>query len=349
MVSAKELVAIIAFIVVENCFLWAAFSANDLKIAIFAQINGYEGTRPTAIKQAPDQFSSPSGQPRSSTSVEPGVMATTTAFKQALDQFSSPSGQPRSNTSVEPGVMATIQVAQLPFWRNYAHLSKEPTEFWIEVGANSIGLLRDQMQRQGNFDNGAFLVSFEPLLDKYAWLLQAMHKRLHRGQLGLQHKHGIVLPYAVGCSGQTTFYITPIDGCSSLLKPRGKEFASDPNKQKWKTKIGRDCAVEAEQRTVPCISLEKVIREWLEARDIAYIKIDAQGFDLQVVKSAGRMMHKLKNVYMETQCDNAAMLYKGQPNCSSVYVEMIRLGFKTKFDPQTCLKCVETNVLFFRP
>ena len=38
---------------------------------------------------------------------------------------------------------------------------------------------------------------------------------------------------------------------------------------------------------MPCISLEEVIDDWLGGQEVELLKIDAQGFDLQVVRSAG--------------------------------------------------------------
>lgn len=78
------------------------------------------------------------------------------------------------------GVIAPIQLAKMPCRTNWAHLSPAPTEFWLEVGANGFDYLREEMEKKGAFGRGAFLLSFEPLLDKYA--RPRFSKRINREQ-----------------------------------------------------------------------------------------------------------------------------------------------------------------------
>ena len=42
-----------------------------------------------------------------------------------------------------------------------------------------------------------------------------------------------------------------------------------------------------EKRRVPSVSLEVVLRDWLAGRRVALAKVDAQGLDVGVVRSAG--------------------------------------------------------------
>lgn len=252
--------------------------------------------------------------------------------------------------SQENGLFANIQVAAFPFQRNFGNLPEVPSEFYLEVGSNSRNVMQDDTKMKAAFARGAFLITFEPLIDKYAQLLTRYDggQADHRRQLGLQHEHGLVLPFAVGCSGSAAFHVAQVDGCSSVLPMRGSAFGADPKSAKWPAWVKDDCAKDLEQRTVPCVSLEQVIGDWLGGKDVAHIKIDAQGFDLNVVKSAGKHVEKLKSVHMEVQCDSAAMIYVDQPNCTSVYTEMSRLGFQTRFDPASCKTCTEANLDFHR-
>jgi FkbM family methyltransferase len=195
------------------------------------------------------------------------------------------------------------------------------------------------------FGRGAYLLSFEPLLDKYAFL----QKTSRNHDLGMQHIHGMVIPFAVGCKGTATFNIAPNDGCSSLLPPN-PTFVSEQKRAsvKWFHWVGGSCATNAENRTVPCISLEEVIRDWLNGFNVKHIKIDAQGFDLNVVKSAGSMVDRIESIKMEVLCEGAARLYANQPTCKDVQREMIKLGFKPEFNMAQCSSCVETDVYFTR-
>ena len=114
----------------------------------------------------------------------------------------------------------------MPFERNWQHLAVDPFFFFLEVGANNHELERDflepMLQDRSGFGNaGGFLISFEPLLDKYGFLLAYGAPSMHFANLGLQHRRTLVLPYAVStCDGPTaTFHVAPIDGCSSLRAP----------------------------------------------------------------------------------------------------------------------------------
>jgi len=41
----------------------------------------------------------------------------------------------------------------------------------------------------------------------------------------------------------------------------------------------RRCGTLRQVRRVPAVSLETVIAEWLGGRKVAYVKVDAQGYD----------------------------------------------------------------------
>jgi len=126
-------------------------------------------------------------------------------------------------------------------------------------------------------------------------------------------------------------------------------FTKDPNSAKWEAWVAKTCAHEAEQREVPCVMLETVLESWLHGRDVSFVKLDAQGFELEIVKSAGGHVDKLKKVQMELVCDNAAKLYVGQLNCSSTHAEMLKLGFTSGFDPASCRTCkTEMDGVFMR-
>ena len=87
------------------------------------------------------------------------------------------------------------------------------------------------------------------------------------------------------------------------------------------------CLSGAERRTVPCISLQHVIESWLSGQEVYFLKIDAQGYDMKVVQSAGPMLPKVQNIELEGACDNAPRLYPGAPNCSTIWNFMNRAGY----------------------
>ena len=122
---------------------------------------------------------------------------------------------------VPPGLFANVQVAHLPFQRNWQHLNGDPSHFFLEVGANNHELERDFLEPLLQDGAGGFLISFEPLIDKYGFLLSNRDDSPYFMNLGLQHRRGLVLPHAVStCEGPTaTFHVSPVDGCSSLRAP----------------------------------------------------------------------------------------------------------------------------------
>jgi len=159
----------------------------------------------------------------------------------------------------------------------------------LEIGANS----RDTMDLQFLPQHpDAFLLSFEPLLDKYATLLQRNSRPDRRSPLGHHHARGIVLPFAVSSqdNGVATLKISgQIDGCASLLDAVSSYFS---------TRCTNRSGV-AEARRVPTVSLWRVMESWLPGRDVQLAKVDAQGLDVDVIQSAREHVHRLKAVQLE--------------------------------------------------
>lgn len=176
--------------------------------------------------------------------------------------------------------------------------------------------------------HNAFLVSFEPLLDKWATLLARNTRSRHAGQLGHHHPRGVALPFAVSDhEGFSDFHVSPRDGCSSLKRQH------KPERGDWKSRsfIMRECAKTVQVRRVPCITLRTVLQSWLGGRPVARIKIDAQGVDLAVMQSAGEEnLLSVGEVVMEVLHDSCDGLYSGQPNCTTVTSEMLGMGFATR-------------------
>ena len=104
----------------------------------------------------------------------------------------------------EDAMVAQVQLVRLPL---------VPEQFReriiIELGANTVYTVRDTLLKQPRFKNH-FVVSFEPLLDKYASNLAARSKAVMRAALGHHHRRGVILPFAVG----------PTEGVLDLQVPR---------------------------------------------------------------------------------------------------------------------------------
>jgi hypothetical protein len=188
---------------------------------------------------------------------------------------------------------------------------------WVEVGCNARDTLSHLITYPENQD--VLLVQFEPLLDKFAALLAANTVPEAPSRLGFSGPRTIVLPFAVspGMSSTVPFHVAALDGCSSLLESTQLEpleakiwghllvlGSGDPDM----SHIISQCQKHAFTTQVPTISLESFFDlvfgqpggapRFEEGGDlggdhdhnrhphgsvsIEYIKIDAQGFDLQV-------------------------------------------------------------------
>eukprot|EP00308_Calcidiscus_leptoporus_P009107 CAMPEP_0119359250 /NCGR_PEP_ID=MMETSP1334-20130426/7183_1 /TAXON_ID=127549 /ORGANISM="Calcidiscus leptoporus, Strain RCC1130" /LENGTH=475 /DNA_ID=CAMNT_0007373889 /DNA_START=26 /DNA_END=1454 /DNA_ORIENTATION=- len=167
----------------------------------------------------------------------------------------------------------------------------------------------------------SFLVTAEPLLDKYA---RAIGRRTTADQarerfepLSQHHRRGIVLPIAVGPAppeGEArAFKVGGTAGCSSLL-----------NSSKHGS-YGRWCDRVSEVRRVWTFPLATVLG-WM-GRPVDFVKIDAQGADLMIVQSGGTMLHHVRAVQLEVVSDDCSEIYDGQPRCTQVVAEMAALGF----------------------
>jgi len=220
-------------------------------------------------------------------------------------------------------LMTSVHVAHM----QGGQLAMPPTtrSLFIEIGCSDF----DTLDTSPEFVQSphAFIVSFEPLIDKWATLLHRGSKDYHRGvadratPLGRHHRRGLVLPFAVAdIEGMQTISVSHVAGCSSLLP-------FNPNVT-W----GRFCLNVTEHRRVPAITLELALR-LTGTLSIELLKIDAQGLDLRLLNSlsnsvGGRgQLKRVRNVSLEVVRDGCPTLYQGQPGFQQVLVALSRLGF----------------------
>ena len=109
-------------------------------------------------------------------------------------------------------------------------------------------------------------------------------------------KNSIAIPCAISSSeGLAEFYHYEGPGCSSILPPNPIASSDKiPDLCKKVKSIERICS----------ISLETVINFIPDHIPIELLKVDAQGIDLSIVKSAKSNLHKLQTVVIETQEPN---------------------------------------------
>ena len=234
--------------------------------------------------------------------------------------MSSFSQQPFALDASSGALSVPLNVLHMPGGR--IPVPNRTTELILEIGTNAFDTLDTLLLPKRPH---AFLVAFEPLVDKWALML-ARHARARVvGKLGWHHERGVILPFAISDrEGVVPFYVSPRDGCSSLRRTHTPQHGG------WKGNgfVTRACAKTVQTRMVPAVTMRRVLDEWLAGWDVARLKIDAQGVDLSLLSAAGAgLLRRVGEVSLETLRDTCDGLYDGQPNCSTTLSTLASLGF----------------------
>lgn len=174
----------------------------------------------------------------------------------------------------------------------------------INVGANK-GQFHDLLRQEVGFQGR--ILSFEPVR-KYADALEAEARNdaLWR-----------VFPYALGSTtGETTINVTKSPGLNSILEPR-----TDAVPGFWNE--GGVTDIE----TIMVKSLDEVLRiNGLDCKlDSAYLKLDTQGFDLEVLKGASTALKSIPALQTEA---SIRPIYVGMPDYKECINYLVGKGFQ---------------------
>jgi FkbM family methyltransferase len=195
----------------------------------------------------------------------------------------------------------------------------------LDVGANA-GFFGDAVRSQGYAGR---IVSFEPLAEAFAELEQ-------RAQADpLWEARRVAL---ADRDGEADLQVAGNSWSSSLLPMEARHVASAP----------ASAVVRSER--VPLVRLDTI---WDEVRrdDRAYLKLDVQGAELDVLRGAG---HALRDVEVVEAELSVVELYAGQPLLHDVVAFLEPHGFalvqlEPEFtDPQTAA-ILQLNGIFVRP
>ncbi|MFB3777027.1 MAG: FkbM family methyltransferase [Bryobacteraceae bacterium] len=182
-----------------------------------------------------------------------------------------------------------------------AFASSEPAEIWLDVGAH----LGEKTLPAARSNPALRVYAFEPNL------------RLAMRLVGLAPNF-VVLPMAVAeQTGTADFHLNSFEAASSLLPfdPTGL--------QRW---IGGDVLRVVETVPVPVIRLDTFM-ELAGIGRVDYLKIDAQGGDLEVVRSAGDRIRSIGRISLEVQI-TPFPLYAGGAKKEDVLEYLLRSGFR---------------------
>jgi FkbM family methyltransferase len=194
------------------------------------------------------------------------------------------------------------------------------TGVWIDVGAHqgetSLFHARD--------NPGLKVFAIEPNLQVAARLV------------GLASNY-FVIPMAIAeKDGFANFYINEFEASSSLLRL---------NAEGVKDWIGGEAIKVRDTLTVPTIRLDTLMN-LVGIRTVDFLKIDAQGMDLAVVRSAGERLNDISRITLEVAVTRVP-LYEGESSKAEVLAFFDNAGFSlVKVEEQTHGQ--EENVTFER-
>ena len=294
-------------------------------------------------------------------------------------------------SSSATAVRATLDVLELSEGR--VPVPANLTHTVIEIGCNGHNLAWDtpfDVKGVDGIQQGVplsaqphvLLMSFEPLLDKYAQYLSIQSAPLHsqemsdrrdnRGRKSLWSRveqparagwsvpdRALVLPFAVGApEGTADFHVALSDGCSSLLPmdaDRNLDFRAR-RKNDWMVGFMQKlCGRGAAVRRVPVVSLGTILDQWLPDRTIDFLRVDAQGYDLRVILSAPpRALARVRVLELEMTSSDLKLPYAGADSCPEVVGNLSRLGFRPRrkagpfFDGVCGAKGLHSSIVFVR-
>lgn len=175
----------------------------------------------------------------------------------------------------------------------------------LDVGANR-GQFRDLLRNEAGYEG--LIVSFEPI----AANIEVLRERASKDDMW--KIYGLALG---SIDGMMPINVMKQDMFSSLLEPETGE-----NIQQFKELNSVARVEQVEVRRLDGL-FDEIVRSH-QAKHV-YLKLDTQGYDLEVVKGAGSVLPRLAGMQTEVAVQQ---LYKGMPS----YLESIRvltdLGFE---------------------
>lgn len=128
---------------------------------------------------------------------------------------------------------------------------------------------------------------------------------------------------------QKLFYVYENSGCSSLLKMKSNEVTHDFAERKNKWYVSFKIENLKKILTTQTCTLEEIIDQHFLTESVSLIKIDAQGSDIDVVKSLGKYLNtdKVKFLFIELPSRDI-VLYENQLDYQSSIQALNEFGFE---------------------
>jgi FkbM family methyltransferase len=218
-------------------------------------------------------------------------------------------------------------------------------ERYIRYAGYLLGRVADKLQNQRRIngvwiDVGSHLgeFTFNPAQRNPSLMVYAFEPNL---SVALQRvgtlPNFVMIPFAVAeQDGAADFYVNAYEASSSLLR-------LDPvGVKNW---IGGEDLKETKKVTVPTIRLDTFMNA-VKIKQVDYLKIDAQGADFAVVKSAGDRIRDIVKIKLEVTV-TPVQCYEGASTKEEILAYLAENGFKlTETELQTYDQ--EENLTFER-
>ncbi|NNG04692.1 MAG: FkbM family methyltransferase [Inquilinus sp.] len=178
----------------------------------------------------------------------------------------------------------------------------EPT-LVLDVGANVGQFARGVLA----YDRNRRVVSFEPV--------HASHDRLVRVAQQSRCPNWYVAPsMAIGrAEGSAMMNVANYSGCSSLRPMSGTQTAFAPD------------IVYTGAETVDVRRLDEAAREYVRNDDRIYLKIDTQGYEMDVLEGATGLMDRIVAITLECSFEE---MYVGETLALELMDHVLSLGFR---------------------
>jgi FkbM family methyltransferase len=178
-------------------------------------------------------------------------------------------------------------------------MSRRSVDVVLDVGANS-GQYGELLRERGYRGR---LVSLEPVAEAFAELDR---------RAGADGNWEALRVAASNADGELTLNVTG-DSRSTSALVRNERFADLPG---WAPK---------ETQVAPARTLDGLVPELLRAGERAYLKLDVQGYEGQVLAGAGAVLDRFEAIELEL---SVSPLYDGQPGLAEMLPLLARHGFQ---------------------
>jgi hypothetical protein len=225
----------------------------------------------------------------------------------------------RKKTGSPYALVSTLHIANVLTEDGQLIPNKWKDRIIIELGANHIYTVAQSLFKQKVFSGKYFVLSFEPVLDKYAANLADASYPGKISPVGYHNPRGLILPFAVGPNEGIAQMNVPSGGagCATLgdLNPTGKA----------KRELSWGCELLADVRRTPVVTLYTVLGWLPSGSEVAFLKVDIQRLDLQGVLSAGDRIKRVQRVQMEV---SSGPNEHGSGSCYEAVSKMAKVGYR---------------------